>query len=103
MPTSLSTSEQQGGECPLCGGLGYVARDLPTTHPDFGRLFPCSCKLAEIERRLPAFAHGAIDELAPHLWLISLYHPSRQNTNTRRLTPQMRDQVIQQVAALLDS
>ena len=50
-PTSSSTSEQQGGECPLCGGLGYVARDLPTTHPDFGKLFPCSCKLAEIERR----------------------------------------------------
>jgi DNA replication protein DnaC len=50
-PTSLSTSEQAGDECPLCGGLGYVARDLPTDHPDFGRLFPCSCKLAERERQ----------------------------------------------------
>ncbi|NIV39866.1 MAG: ATP-binding protein, partial [Anaerolineae bacterium] len=50
-PTSLSTSEQKNDECPVCGGLGYVARDLPTDHADFGRLFPCSCKLAEIERR----------------------------------------------------
>ena len=50
-PTSSSTSEQQGDECPLCGGLGYVARDLPTSHADFGKLFPCSCKLAEIEQR----------------------------------------------------
>jgi DNA replication protein DnaC len=50
-PTSSSTSDQAGGECPLCGGLGYVARDLPVDHPDFGRLFPCSCKLAETERR----------------------------------------------------
>ena len=50
-PTSSSTSEQQGEECPVCGGLGYVARDLPTDHPDFGKLFPCSCKLAEREQR----------------------------------------------------
>jgi len=66
MPTSSSTSEQQGGECPLCGGLGYVARDLPTTHPDFGRLFPCSCKLAEIERRRMEHLRGLsnLDHLA---------------------------------------
>ncbi len=51
MPTSSSTSNQAGDECPLCGGLGYVAQDLPTDHPEFGKLFPCSCKLAEIERR----------------------------------------------------
>ncbi len=51
MPTSSSTSNQAGDACPLCGGLGYVARDLPTDHPDFGKLFPCNCKLAEIERR----------------------------------------------------
>ena len=50
-PTSSSTSGRSGKECPLCGGLGYVARDLPTDHADFGKLFPCSCKLAEIERR----------------------------------------------------
>ncbi len=27
--------------CPTCGGLGYVGRDLPLTHPDFGRLLLC--------------------------------------------------------------
>lgn len=51
MPTSSSTSDLADSECPLCGGLGYVARDLPTEHPDFGKLFPCSCKLAERERQ----------------------------------------------------
>jgi DNA replication protein DnaC len=50
-PTSSSTSEQLSDVCPVCGGLGYVARDLPTDHADFGKLFPCSCKLDEIERR----------------------------------------------------
>ena len=35
----------------MCGGLGYVRKDVPVDHPDFGRLFPCRCRLAEIERR----------------------------------------------------
>ena len=50
-PTSSSTSERQSDQCSVCGGLGYVARDLPTDHADFGKLFPCRCKLAEIEQR----------------------------------------------------
>jgi len=56
-----------------------------------------------LSRRLPAFAHGAVSELAPHLWLANLYHPSRQNTNTGRLTPLMRDRVLERVVSLLDS
>jgi DNA replication protein DnaC len=28
-----------------------VREDLPLGHPDFGRLFPCRCKLAEIEQQ----------------------------------------------------
>ena len=30
--------------CPLCAGRGWVRRDVPVTHPDFGRAFPCSCQ-----------------------------------------------------------
>jgi len=37
------------GECPHCGGLGYIRRDVPVGHPDFGKLFPCRCRLPEIE------------------------------------------------------
>jgi DNA replication protein DnaC len=36
-------------ECPLCGGLGFTREDVPVDHPHFGKLFPCRCKLAEIE------------------------------------------------------
>jgi uracil-DNA glycosylase family 4 len=67
-----------------------------------GRLAHQGVALA-LDRRLPSFAHGATDELAPHLWLTSHYHPSRQNTNTGRLTPAMRDEVLDRVVALLDS
>lgn len=30
-------------ECPRCGGVGWVGRDVPVGHPDFGRAFPCDC------------------------------------------------------------
>jgi len=37
--------------CPLCKGAGYVVRDVPVGHPDFGRLYPCRCKQKELEAR----------------------------------------------------
>jgi DNA replication protein DnaC len=34
--------------CPICGGIGYLRRDLPIDHPDFGKIVPCSCRKEEI-------------------------------------------------------
>jgi uracil-DNA glycosylase family 4 len=48
------------------------------------------------------FAHGALFELGPGLpVLLASYHPSRQNTQTGRLTAVMFDQIWQQARALL--
>ena len=30
--------------CPICGDMGYVVRDVPVEHPDFGKAFPCVCQ-----------------------------------------------------------
>lgn len=30
-----------GPECPICQGIGWVRQDLPTYHPDFGKLTRC--------------------------------------------------------------
>jgi DNA replication protein DnaC len=39
-------------DCPYCHGAGFVRRDVPFGHPDFGRALPCSCVLAEqVEER----------------------------------------------------
>ena len=35
--------------CPTCGGQGWVRRDVPVGHPDFGRAFPCLCQVQRSE------------------------------------------------------
>lgn len=72
---SQSLYEQTGDVCPHCKGLGYVRADVPVGHPDFGRLFPCVCRLAELERhrvselrtlgQLTALAHMTFDTFVP--------------------------------------
>jgi DNA replication protein DnaC len=37
--------------CPVCHGVGWVRKDLPVGHPDFGRAFPCPCIADEVARR----------------------------------------------------
>lgn len=49
------------------------------------------------------FRHGALYQPDGGLVLAPSYHCSRQNVNTRRLTPDMFEAVFDQVRALLDS
>lgn len=36
--------------CPICGGIGYVRRELPLDHPDFGLLEVCSCQKQAVQQ-----------------------------------------------------
>jgi uracil-DNA glycosylase family 4 len=47
-----------------------------------------------VVRPRPVFAHGGTSTLPNGQVLIGCYHPSRQNTNTGRLTPPMMDDVF---------
>jgi len=38
--------------CPHCHGLGYVRRELPLGHPDFGRLETCVCRQAAVRSQI---------------------------------------------------
>jgi uracil-DNA glycosylase family 4 len=52
---------------------------------------------AQASSRSPIFGHGAIHRLGPAgPWLIASFHPSRQNTQTGRLTPAMFDEIWDQ-------
>ena len=38
--------------CPYCHGLGYLRRDLPIGHPDFGKLQICSCRQGQVSQQI---------------------------------------------------
>lgn len=40
----------QATPCPICGGAGFLRRDVPVDHPDFGRAIPCDCKTRETQQ-----------------------------------------------------
>jgi uracil-DNA glycosylase len=51
--------------------------------------------------RRPHFSHGLTFPLADGPTLIGCYHPSRQNTHTGKLTPEMIDRVFREARRLL--
>jgi uracil-DNA glycosylase len=55
-----------------------------------------------IVRPRPAFGHGVIHELPNGQILVGCYHPSRQNTNTGKLTARMMDDVFRRVRRALE-
>ena len=50
-----------------------------------------------------AFAHAGVHRLPNGHALIGCYHPSRQNTNTGKLTPRMMDAVLRKARTALQS
>ena len=55
-----------------------------------------------VVRPRPQFGHAAVYELSNGQALIGCYHPSRQNTNTGRLTAEMMDEVFRRVKRVLE-
>ncbi len=52
-------------ECEICGGVGYLWRDLPVGHPDFGRIQICTCRAGQIKQQVrnDLYKMSNLDEL----------------------------------------
>ena len=63
--------------CELCQDAGFVRLDVPITHPKFGSIVPCRCRVAEKESRsredlrrlsnIDAFDGSDFDDFDPHV------------------------------------
>ncbi len=51
--------------CPLCAGLGYLRRDLPVGHPEFGKVVVCDCRRQSVTEQVRSrlFSISHLDEL----------------------------------------
>ena len=47
----MRNSSSNDRVCPICKGAGYLVKDVPPDHPDFGQLYPCQCKTEELEAK----------------------------------------------------
>ena len=50
--SSINFRSQSAGDpnCPICGGVGFVRRDLPIEHPDFGKVEICQCRQSQVSQ-----------------------------------------------------
>ncbi len=74
--------------------LGRIA------HEAYLRATGCWTSVAPAER--PAFGHATVSRLPGGVTLIASFHPSRQNTNTGKLTRAMWERVFRKARKLLD-
>ena len=39
-------------DCPNCLGIGFVSSNADIEDPEFGRLYPCSCRFEDLQRAI---------------------------------------------------
>lgn len=85
----------------------YLEEEIRTIHPKvfvaLGRIaFEEVLGILNQAKKEYSFSHGQVHHLPGGQYLVCSYHPSRQNTQTGRLTVEMFDQVWQTVRSLLE-
>jgi len=86
----------------------FLAREIELIDPKvfvtLGRVaFERILRIFNLRKKDYKFGHGALYQLPNGKWLLASYHPSRQNTQTGRLTVEMFDEIWQKVRELIEA
>ncbi|MCP4140264.1 MAG: uracil-DNA glycosylase [Chloroflexi bacterium] len=86
----------------------FLEREIELIQPKvfvaLGRIaFDRILRIYSLRKKDYKFGHGALHQLPNGKWLLSSYHPSRQNTQTGRLTVEMFDQIWQKARKLIQT
>ncbi len=52
IPRNLAPKREREDVCPVCKGAGFLRMEAPVGDPNFGRLIPCNCRVAETESQM---------------------------------------------------
>lgn len=87
--------------CPICEGIGFVRKDVPVGHPDFGRVDICSCRQKEVVQmthqrlyrlsNLEAFRHMTFEAFSTS-GLVGMSDDQIRSLNTARNAAQYYSQ-----------
>ena len=85
----------------------YLERELEIIKPKvivcLGRIaYERILKIYDARKLVKQFGHGASYQLANGIWLLCSYHPSQQNTSTKKLSPPMFDEIWEKAKELAD-
>lgn len=64
--------------CPHCHGLGYVRDERPLGDPNFGRVYPCSCRMAELEKEKTPYESALLGLVPPADKTFATFKPNGQ-------------------------
>ena len=51
IPVEPAAEEAPAPACARCRDAGFLRRDVPLGHPDFGKLVPCPCRSEDMDAR----------------------------------------------------
>ncbi|MBE0698396.1 MAG: ATP-binding protein [Anaerolineaceae bacterium] len=91
--TERSANRPGDPNCPVCGGIGFVRRDLPVGHPEFGRVDICQCRQKEVMQ----MTHQRLYRLSN---LEAFQGMTFENFNTKGLVEMSDHQLLSLNAAL---